>query len=124
MHSVGSGVSVDEEEKDEDEELGHDDDEEDVDEINHTQLSKEVGNQDPVIRMDHIGSTRTFQEASTFRFRAEAQRKTRKSSSTTRRVHPRVCQFVTSQRSTYGLSENEKVLSVIARWGTYASMKV
>ena len=29
-----------------------------------------------------------------------------------------------SQRNTYGLSDNEKVLSAIDRWGTYASMKV
>ncbi len=35
-------MSADEEDKDEDEELGHDDDEEDVDEMNHTQLPKEV----------------------------------------------------------------------------------
>ncbi len=43
MHSVGSGVSGDEEDKDEDEELVHDDDDEqDVDEINHTQLPKET----------------------------------------------------------------------------------
>ena len=42
MDSTGSGVSVDEEEKDEVEESVYDDDEEDVDEINHTQLSKEV----------------------------------------------------------------------------------
>ena len=29
-----------------------------------------------------------------------------------------------SKKSPYGFSENEKVLSAIARWGTYASMKV
>jgi hypothetical protein len=33
-------------------------------------------------------------------------------------------QSISSKKSTYGLSENEKVLSAIARWGTYASMKV
>ena len=41
MHSTGSGVSGDEEDKDEDEELAHDDDEQDVDDINHTQFPKE-----------------------------------------------------------------------------------
>ncbi len=29
-----------------------------------------------------------------------------------------------SKHITYGLSENEKVLSAVARWGLYASMKV
>ena len=38
MDSVGSGVSEDEEEKDEDEKFVHDGDEKDVDQINHTQL--------------------------------------------------------------------------------------
>jgi hypothetical protein len=33
-------------------------------------------------------------------------------------------QSVSSKKNTYGLSENEKVLSAIARWGTYAGMKV
>ena len=33
-------------------------------------------------------------------------------------------QSVSSKKNTYGLSENEKVLSVITRWGTYAGMKV
>jgi len=33
-------------------------------------------------------------------------------------------QSISSKKSTYGLSESEKVLSAIARWGTYASMKV
>jgi hypothetical protein len=42
LHSEGSGVSGDEEDKDEDEELAHDDDEQDVDNINHTQLPREV----------------------------------------------------------------------------------
>ena len=42
MNSVGSGGSEDEEEQDEDTESAHDDDEEDVNEINHTQLPKEV----------------------------------------------------------------------------------
>jgi hypothetical protein len=43
MHSVGSGVSGDELDKDEDEELEYDDDDEqDVDEINHTLLPKEA----------------------------------------------------------------------------------
>jgi len=42
IHSVGSGVSGDEEDKDEDEKLAHDDDDEqDVDEVNHTHLPKE-----------------------------------------------------------------------------------
>ena len=31
---------------------------------------------------------------------------------------------ISSKKSTYALSENEKVLSAIARWGKYASMKV
>ena len=31
---------------------------------------------------------------------------------------------ISSRKSTYALSENEKVLSAIARWATYASMKV
>jgi hypothetical protein len=43
MHSVGSGVSGDEEDKDEDEELtDDDDDEQDVDEVIHTHLPKEM----------------------------------------------------------------------------------
>ena len=29
-----------------------------------------------------------------------------------------------SQKGPYGLSDNEKVLSAVARWGTYANMKV
>jgi hypothetical protein len=29
-----------------------------------------------------------------------------------------------SKHSSYGMSENEKVISVVARWGTYTSMKV
>ena len=33
-------------------------------------------------------------------------------------------QSISSRKSTYALSENEKVLSAIARWATYASMKV
>jgi hypothetical protein len=33
-------------------------------------------------------------------------------------------QSISSKKSTYGLSESEKVLSAIARWGTYANMKV
>ena len=35
-----------------------------------------------------------------------------------------VIQVVSSKKSPYGLSDNEKVLSAIARWGTYANMKV
>ena len=75
MHSVGSGVSGDEEDKDEDEELAHDDDDEqDVDEINHTQLPKEVVRAHSpsrrvrgavvwsVISMEHIGRRRSFHE--------------------------------------------------------------
>ena len=33
-------------------------------------------------------------------------------------------QSISGKKSTYGLLENEKVLSAIARWGTYANMKV
>jgi hypothetical protein len=33
-------------------------------------------------------------------------------------------QSISSKKSTYGLSESEKVLSAITRWDTYASMKV
>ncbi len=33
-------------------------------------------------------------------------------------------QSISSKKNTFGLSDNEKVLSAIARWGTYASMKV
>jgi hypothetical protein len=33
-------------------------------------------------------------------------------------------QSISSKKSPYGLSESEKVLSAIARWGTYAEMKV
>ena len=33
-------------------------------------------------------------------------------------------QSSSSKHSPYGLSENEKVLSAVARWGLYASMKV
>ena len=44
-------MSGDEEDKDEEEELTHDDDEQDVDEINHTQLSKEtVRTHSPITR--------------------------------------------------------------------------
>ncbi len=43
MNSAGSGVSEDEEDQDDDAESVLDDDEEDVDEINHTQMPKEVG---------------------------------------------------------------------------------
>ncbi len=42
IHSEGSGVSGYEEDKDEDEELEHDDDEQVVDDINHTQFPKKV----------------------------------------------------------------------------------
>ena len=42
IHSAGSGVSGYEEDKDEDEELEHDDDEQVVDDINHTQFHKKV----------------------------------------------------------------------------------
>ena len=31
---------------------------------------------------------------------------------------------ISTKKSTYGLSDNEKVLSAITRWGTYANMKV
>ena len=42
MVSASSGVSGDEEDKDEEEESTHDDDEQGVDEINHTKLSQKV----------------------------------------------------------------------------------
>jgi hypothetical protein len=38
IHSAGSSVSGDEEDKDEHTELAYDDDEQDVDDINHTQF--------------------------------------------------------------------------------------
>ncbi len=41
IHSAGSGVSGDEEDKDDHAELTHDDDEQDVDDINHTHPPKE-----------------------------------------------------------------------------------
>ncbi len=41
IHSAGSDVSGDEEDKDDHAELTHDDDEQDVDDINHTQSPKE-----------------------------------------------------------------------------------
>ena len=48
IHSTVSGVSGDEEDKDEDEELTHDDDEQDVDEINHTQFPKDTEDFQPI----------------------------------------------------------------------------
>jgi hypothetical protein len=44
--------------------------------------------------------------------------------SPTQRPQSEGIQSVSSKKSTYGLSENEKVLSAIVRWGEYASMKV
>ena len=33
-------------------------------------------------------------------------------------------QVLSSKKSPYGLSDNEKLLSAIVRWGTYGNMKV
>ena len=52
MVSAASGVSGDEEDKDEEEESTHDDDEQGVDEINHTKLTQEVVHGDsPSVRV-------------------------------------------------------------------------
>ena len=61
MVSASSGVSGDEEDKDEEEESVHDDDEQDVDEINHTKLPQEVVRGDSPYKSTRSSCVATFE---------------------------------------------------------------
>ena len=79
--------------------------------------------------MEHIGCTRTFQEETEGSSSARKQ----KVGLAKRQTRLGECMHasgsegilsISTKKSTYGLSDNEKVLSAITRWDTYASMKV
>ena len=187
-------VSIDEEDKEEDEESGHDDVEEVVDDTNHTALLKDVVRSnspgrrsqreeiwkdvrlivdhdltDHVMKTDYTnvcvyrlsdpeGSEKRYWNNPLKLFRSTKDKKTpwitsaalahfkknHEDSSSTRKQkaglvkrqsHLGECMHVSDsvgiqsissvyKKSTYVLSENEKVLSAITRWVTYANMKV